>query len=75
MRLKYLLFATLTALFMLPAPAQMLPLRPKLETPGSFSMILLPDPQGYVKFDTNQPLFERMTGRLRTFSPCSPYRP
>ena len=61
MRLKHLLFATLTALFVLPAPAQVLPPRPKLETPGSFSMILLPDPQSYTKFDANQPLFELMT--------------
>ena len=68
MRLKHLLFATQTALFVLSAPAQVLPQRPKLETPGSFSMILRPNLQGYVKFDTNQPLFERMTGRLRTFS-------
>lgn len=75
MRLKHLLLATLTALFVLSAPAQVLPQRPKLETPGSFSMILRPNPQGYVKFDTNQPLFELTTGRLRTFSPCSPYRP
>lgn len=75
MRPKYLLFATLTALFVLSAPAQVLPLRPKLETPGSFSMILLPDPQSYTKFDANQPLFELTTGRLRTFSPCSSYRP
>lgn len=27
----------------------------------SFSMILLPDPQNYIKFDTNQPIFELMT--------------
>lgn len=26
--------------------------------PESFSMILLGDPQGYVKYDINQPLFE-----------------
>lgn len=71
MRLKHLLFATLTALLVLPAPAQVLPLRSKLETPGSFSMILRPNPQGYVKFDTNQPLFELTTGRIRTFSPLS----
>lgn len=32
-----------------------------LTDPGSFSMIVLPDPQSYVKFDYNQPLFELMT--------------
>lgn len=34
---------------------------PKLTEPNSFSMILLPDPQTYIKFDKNQPLFELMT--------------
>lgn len=29
--------------------------------PESFSMILLGDPQGYVKYDINQPLFELCT--------------
>ncbi len=30
--------------------------------PGAFSVILIPDPQNYVKFDYNQPVFELMTG-------------
>ncbi|MDR0712664.1 MAG: metallophosphoesterase [Bacteroidales bacterium] len=34
---------------------------PQLSDAGSWSMILLPDPQTYVKFDYNQPLFELMT--------------
>ncbi len=34
---------------------------PQLASPGSWSMILLPDPQTYVKFGRNQPLFELMT--------------
>lgn len=34
---------------------------PKLTDPNSFSIILLPDPQAYSKFDTNQPAFELMT--------------
>ena len=34
---------------------------PKLQNPNSFSMILLPDPQTYTKFDTNQPIFDLMT--------------
>lgn len=42
--------------------AQTLPAgQPELSDPESFSMILLPDPQSYTKFDTNQPIFELMT--------------
>ncbi len=36
-------------------------LRPKLSHERSFSMVLIPDPQSYVKFDANQPLFELQT--------------
>lgn len=61
MRFKSLCLSALFCLHLLPAGAQVLPLRPKLENPGSFSMILLPDPQSYIKFDANQPLFELMT--------------
>src|SRR5690606_8923747 len=32
-----------------------------LSSPDSWSIILLPDPQTYVKFGRNQPLFELMT--------------
>lgn len=32
-----------------------------LENPNSFSMILLGDPQGYTKYDINQPLFDLCT--------------
>ena len=35
--------------------------KPTLSDKNSFSMILLPDPQSYTKFDTNQPIFELMT--------------
>lgn len=34
---------------------------PALSSPDSWSMILLPDPQTYVKFGRNQPIFELMT--------------
>jgi hypothetical protein len=34
---------------------------PKLEDPQAFSMIVLGDPQSYVKFDINQPIFELLT--------------
>ncbi len=33
----------------------------QLTNPNSFSMILLGDPQGYIKYDINQPLFELCT--------------
>ena len=32
-----------------------------LDNPESFSMILLGDPQGYTKYDINQPLFDLCT--------------
>lgn len=41
--------------------AQIQPVKVELENPESFSMILLPDPQSYSKFDVNQPIFELMT--------------
>lgn len=41
--------------------AQIKPVQPKLTDDKSFSMIMLPDPQSYNKFDVNQPLFELMT--------------
>ncbi|RYD18107.1 MAG: hypothetical protein EOP88_23755, partial [Verrucomicrobiaceae bacterium] len=34
---------------------------PKLEDPEGFSVIVLGDPQSYVKFDMNQPIFELQT--------------
>lgn len=34
---------------------------PHLSSPDSWTLILLPDPQNYVKFGRNQPLFELMT--------------
>ena len=33
----------------------------RLSNPGTFSMILLSDPQNYIKYDYNQPIFELMT--------------
>lgn len=35
--------------------------RQQLDNPGSFSMILLGDPQTYTKYDINQPIFELCT--------------
>ena len=39
-----------------------IPVRPTLEEEGSFSMILIPDPQSQIKFAANQPLFELIDG-------------
>lgn len=41
--------------------AQKQPVHVELTNPNSFSMIVLPDPQSYTKFDVNQPIFELMT--------------
>ncbi len=38
-----------------------IPVYPTLEEEGSFSMIMVPDPQSYVKFAANQPLFDLQT--------------
>lgn len=38
-----------------------IPVYPTLENENSFSMIMIPDPQSYVKFAANQPLFELQT--------------
>lgn len=38
-----------------------IPVYPQLQNEKSFSMILVPDPQSYVKFAANQPLFELQT--------------
>lgn len=41
--------------------AQVYPVQPKLSDPGSFSMVVIPDPQSYVKYAANQPLFDLQT--------------
>ena len=38
-----------------------IPVYPELQEQGSFSMILVPDPQSYTKFAANQPLFDLQT--------------
>ena len=38
--------------------------RQSLTDPGSSPLILLGDPQGYVKYDINQPIFELCTARI-----------
>lgn len=41
--------------------AQVYPVRPELSDKHSFSMVVIPDPQSYVKNAANQPLFELQT--------------
>ena len=38
-----------------------IPVYPELQERGSFSMIMVPDPQSYTKFAANQPLFDLQT--------------
>ena len=38
-----------------------IPVYPQLQEQGSFSMIMVPDPQSYTKFAANQPLFDLQT--------------
>lgn len=58
---KGFILSIVAALSILQVTAQVQPVQPKLTDDRSFSMILLPDPQSYIKFDVNQPLFELMT--------------
>lgn len=59
--MKRLMTLILAAACCLPVAAQHRADRQSLENPDSFSMILLGDPQGYIKYDLNQPLFELCT--------------
>ena len=58
---KRLILSIGILLNLLTVTAQVQPVQPQLTDSKSFSMILLPDPQSYTKFDVNQPLFELMT--------------
>lgn len=58
---KGLFLSVIALLNLMTMNAQVQPVQPKLTDDQSFSMILLPDPQSYTKFDVNQPLFELMT--------------
>ncbi len=61
MKTKQLLFALLLTGSLLPVSAQHRADQQQLTDPNSFSMILLGDPQGYTKYDINQPLFQLCT--------------
>lgn len=61
-------FLLFTALFYLnsvwaqsPKAEPIIPVYPTLQSEGSFSMIMVPDPQSYTKFAANQPLFDLQT--------------
>lgn len=63
-RLATTLFSLLAACIaaaQAPQGSPQIPVNPTLEDAGSFSMILVPDPQSYTKFAANQPLFELQT--------------
>jgi hypothetical protein len=53
--------ALLLGLCQLPLQADQAYAPPRLDSPDSWSMIVLPDVQSYVKFGRNQPLLELMT--------------
>ena len=50
-----------TVLAQSPKGEPVIPVYPTLQEEGSFSMILVPDPQSYTKFAANQPLFDLQT--------------
>ena len=50
-----------TALAQSPKGEPVIPVYPTLQEEGSFSMIMVPDPQSYTKFAANQPLFDLQT--------------
>lgn len=58
---KPILFFWAVFTFILPALAQQRADQQHLENNESFSMIVLGDPQGYTKYDINQPIFELCT--------------
>ena len=55
------LITTGVALAQSPKGEPVIPVYPTLPEEGSFSMILVPDPQSYTKFAANQPLFDLQT--------------
>ena len=64
-------FLLFTALFCLnsvwaqsPKAEPIIPVYPTLQSEGSFSMIMVPDPQSYTKFAANQPLFDLQTALI-----------
>lgn len=61
MRKKSLLVFFITAVLFYTLPAQQSDyVKPSLSDTDSWSLVLLPDPQTYMKFDYNQPIFDLM---------------
>lgn len=61
MKIRLVILAGILALQSALSFAQIYPVNAKLADKNSFSMIVIPDPQSYVKFAANQPLFELQT--------------
>ena len=59
--MKKLLFVFAVCMQALYASAQIYPVCAEMTEKNSFTMILIPDPQSYTKFDVNHPLFELQT--------------
>lgn len=59
--MKYLILIIGALCFFVPISAQDRADQQHLSNENSFSMILLGDPQGYTKYDINQPLFDLCT--------------
>lgn len=59
--MKYLCLLLSVFYFLMPLSAQDRADQQQLSNKNSFSMILLGDPQGYTKYDINQPLFDLCT--------------
>ena len=59
--LAILMLICAAAMAQAPKGEPQIPVYPQLQDEKSFSMILVPDPQNYVKFAANQPLFELQT--------------
>lgn len=58
--LRHLMFALVSALLVINVCAQQTYQKPALEQTGSWSMIMIPDLQNYVKWNRNQPILDLM---------------
>lgn len=61
MRIKPFILAAALAVQAVAAFAQVYPVNAKLEDKRSFSMIVVPDPQSYIKSMEKPPKFSRLT--------------
>jgi len=65
MSFKFYLILVAGLFFSFNVFAQKKYIAPALSNHGSWSMILVPDPQSYVKFERNQPILELMTSWIK----------